>query len=131
MTIADPEQVVLESDPYRRLSYTWHTFTPEWAENYGFSEQQRAKWAGERRSKVTFEIEPAGQLVKLTVLHDDFEPGSPVLEGVTQGWPAIPLLAGLGIFLCALREWRGSLIAPITAHALNNLGVLTVVLIVR
>ena len=26
--IADPEQVVLESDPYRRLSYTWHTFTP-------------------------------------------------------------------------------------------------------
>ena len=27
--IADPEQVVLESDPYRRLSYTWHTFTPE------------------------------------------------------------------------------------------------------
>jgi uncharacterized protein YndB with AHSA1/START domain/DNA-binding transcriptional ArsR family regulator len=89
VTIADPEQVVLESDPYRRLSYTWHTFTPEWAENYGISEQQRAKFAGERRSKVTFEIEPAGQLVKLTVLHDDFEPGSPVLEGVTQGWPAI------------------------------------------
>src|SRR4051794_33281020 len=26
-TIADPEQVVLEADPYRRLSYTWHTFT--------------------------------------------------------------------------------------------------------
>src|SRR5688500_18373556 len=32
ITIADPEQVVLESDPYRRLSYTWHTFTPELAE---------------------------------------------------------------------------------------------------
>ncbi|MGH9120430.1 MAG: ArsR/SmtB family transcription factor, partial [Acidimicrobiales bacterium] len=30
LTIADPEQVVLESDPYRRLTYTWHTFTPEW-----------------------------------------------------------------------------------------------------
>ena len=30
-TIADPGQVVLEADPPRRLSYTWHTFTPEWA----------------------------------------------------------------------------------------------------
>ncbi len=29
--IADPAQVVLESEPGRRLSYTWHTFTPEWA----------------------------------------------------------------------------------------------------
>src|SRR3954453_16836141 len=29
VTVADPEQVVLESEPYRRLSYTWHTFTPE------------------------------------------------------------------------------------------------------
>jgi hypothetical protein len=27
VTIAHREQVVLESDPYRRLSYTWHTFT--------------------------------------------------------------------------------------------------------
>jgi hypothetical protein len=29
VVIDDPAQVVLESDPYRRLSYTWHTFTPE------------------------------------------------------------------------------------------------------
>ena len=28
VTIADPDQVVLESDPYHRLSYSWHTFTP-------------------------------------------------------------------------------------------------------
>jgi uncharacterized protein YndB with AHSA1/START domain len=27
LRIADPEQVVLESEPFRRLSYTWHTFT--------------------------------------------------------------------------------------------------------
>ena len=26
---------------------------------------------------------------KLTVVHDDFEPGSTVLEGVSQGWPQI------------------------------------------
>ena len=32
VVIADPEQVVLEYDPYRRLAYTWHTFTPELAE---------------------------------------------------------------------------------------------------
>ena len=30
--IANPEQVVLEADPPRRLSYTWHTFTPSWPE---------------------------------------------------------------------------------------------------
>ena len=89
VTIADPEQVVLEAEPYRRLAYTWHTFSPEWAKNYGISEEHRAGWAAESRSKVTFEIEPLGQMVKLTVLHDGFDPGSGVLEGVTQGWPAI------------------------------------------
>ena len=34
-------------------------------------------------------IEPLGQVVKLTVLHNGFDPGSSVLEGITQGWPAI------------------------------------------
>ena len=47
------------------------------------------KVASEPRSKVTFEIEPHGQTVKLTVVHDDFEAGSAVLEGISQGWPAI------------------------------------------
>ena len=89
VTIADPEQVVLEAEPYRKLCYTWHTFSPEWAENYGFSEEQRAAWAAESRSKVTFEIQPLGQMVKLTVLHDGFDPGSGVLGGVTEGWPAV------------------------------------------
>ena len=35
------------------------------------------------------EIEPAGKEVKLTLAHDDFEPGSQILEGVRTGWPAI------------------------------------------
>src|SRR5690242_17168287 len=39
--IADPAQVVVEADPYRRLAYTWHTFTPEWAAHYNFSEEDR------------------------------------------------------------------------------------------
>jgi len=89
VTIADPDQVVIESEPYRRLAYTWHTFTPEWAQAYGFSDEHRAKVASEPRSKVTFEIEPVGHQVKLTVVHDGFEPGSAVLEGVREGWPAI------------------------------------------
>jgi DNA-binding transcriptional ArsR family regulator/uncharacterized protein YndB with AHSA1/START domain len=87
--IADPAQVVLESEPFRRLSYTWHTFTPEWAASCGVSDEHLARVAAERRSKVTFDIEPAGEMVKLTVVHDDFEPGSAVLGGITEGWPRI------------------------------------------
>lgn len=87
--IADPAQVVLDAEPYRRLAYSWHTFTPEWAEALGLSEDAFTAVAGERRSKVTFEIEPVGQMVKLTVVHDDFDPGSTVREMVSQGWPRL------------------------------------------
>jgi DNA-binding transcriptional ArsR family regulator/uncharacterized protein YndB with AHSA1/START domain len=90
VTIADPEQVVLESEPYRRLSYTWHTFTPELGEVHEhLTEKVLAKAAGEARSKVTFEIEPLGELCKLTVVHDGFEPGSTVIELVSGGWPRV------------------------------------------
>ena len=87
VTIADPAQVVLESEPYRRLAYTWHTFTPEFAKAVGLSGEVYTKIASERRSKVSFELEPLGRMVKLTVVHDDFDPGSTVLEMVSQGWP--------------------------------------------
>ena len=89
VTIADPEQVVLESDPYRRLSYAWHTFTPEWAAAYDVSDEDLARFASERRSKVTFDIEPVGEMVKLTVVHDGFDAGSAILPGITEGWPRI------------------------------------------
>jgi uncharacterized protein YndB with AHSA1/START domain/DNA-binding transcriptional ArsR family regulator len=89
VTIADPAQVVVESDPGRRLAYTWHTFTPEWAEANGIGAEQLVQFAAERRSKVTFDIEPIGEMVKLTVIHDDFDPGSTVLQGISQGWPMI------------------------------------------
>ena len=89
VTIADPEQVVLEADPYRRLSYTWHTFTPEWARAYDVSDEYLAKASAEPRSKVTFEIEPDGDHVRLTVVHDGFEPGSTVLASISEGWPAL------------------------------------------
>jgi membrane protease YdiL (CAAX protease family) len=37
-----------------------------------------------------------------------------------QGFFAIPALAGIGVGFSLLREWRDSLIAPMTAHAINN-----------
>ena len=87
--ISDPGSVVLESDPYRRLSYTWHTMTPELAEKFGWDQEFAAKLAGEPRSKVTFDIEPVTQGVKLTVIHDGFEPGSTVVQMVSVGWPDV------------------------------------------
>ena len=87
VTIADPEQVVLESDPFRRLAYTWHTFIPELEERFEFGDELFAKLAGERRSRVAFDIEPVGETVKLTVTHDDFEPGSVAAQMVRNGWP--------------------------------------------
>jgi DNA-binding transcriptional ArsR family regulator len=83
--IADPEQIVLESNPYRRLAYTWHTFTPEFSER--MEDELLAKLSSERRSRVAFNIEPVGEMVKLTVVHDDFEPGSTAATMVRNGWP--------------------------------------------
>ena len=97
VTISDPQQVVLDSDPYRRLSYSWHTFTPELASALDVTDDARARLAGEARSKVTFDIEALGELVKLTVVHDGFEQGSLMVTMVSQGWP--PILAGLKTLL--------------------------------
>lgn len=85
----DVDQVVLESDPYRRLSYRWHNYQPEFAEMFGWTDERLAELRKEQVSKVTFDIEPAGSAVKLTVIHDDFEPGSEMLDSVSQGWPQI------------------------------------------
>jgi uncharacterized protein YndB with AHSA1/START domain/DNA-binding transcriptional ArsR family regulator len=89
VTITDPEQVVVESEPYRRLSYTWHTVTPEFVEAAGLDDDTYTKTSAERRSTVSFDIEPTGDTVKLTVVHSDFDPGSTMLAMVSQGWPAI------------------------------------------
>jgi uncharacterized protein YndB with AHSA1/START domain/DNA-binding transcriptional ArsR family regulator len=89
ITIEDPEQVVLESDPHRRLAYSWHTFTPEFAKAFGLSDEELARAAAEPRSKVTFDIEQAGEMVKLTIVHSGFKPGSGVRESVSQGWPEL------------------------------------------
>jgi uncharacterized protein YndB with AHSA1/START domain len=86
---ADPGQVVLEADPPRRLSYTWHAITPEWNVITSLSEERCRLAAAEPLSQVTFELEPHGELVKLTVLHNHFEPDSIVAQMVSKGWPMV------------------------------------------
>ncbi|MEY9909844.1 DNA-binding transcriptional ArsR family regulator [Catenulispora sp. MAP12-49] len=90
VVIADPEQVVLESDPYSTLSYTWHSVTPELAKRFDWDEETLARLSAEPRSKVTFTIEEeAPQTVKLTVVHDGFGAGSKFAEMVSHGWPSV------------------------------------------
>src|SRR3981189_2796735 len=66
----------LQAGRPRPLSYTFHHVTSEAARN-------------ERPTKVTFDLEPHGKLVKLTLTHEDFEDGSKLLDGISRGWPAI------------------------------------------
>ncbi len=97
LRIADPDQVVIESEPYRRLSFTWHTFVQELAQDGVVSAEDLNRAAQEPRSKVTFELEPAGDSVKLTVVHDGFGAGSRAAELVSHGWPQV--LSGLKTLL--------------------------------
>lgn len=61
---------------------------------------------------------------------------SGVLTGVIfaavhpQGWTAIPALGAVGLVFALLREWRGSILAPMTAHALNNGTLFALMLVV-
>jgi uncharacterized protein YndB with AHSA1/START domain/DNA-binding transcriptional ArsR family regulator len=89
VTITDPAQIVLESDPFRRLAFTWHSYPPELAAIHGFSPEKFAQVARERRSRVAFDITPVGQLVKLTITHDDFDLGSIIAKMVSKGWPQV------------------------------------------
>jgi uncharacterized protein YndB with AHSA1/START domain len=72
----DWEGEVLQAQPPRLLSYTLHMH---------ISAQHR----GERPSLVTFELQPIGSVVKLTLIHDDFESASATFETTRHGWPAI------------------------------------------
>ena len=89
VTMADPTQTVLVADTNRRLSYNWHAITPEFAVLIGSGPDEAAALAAEQRSHVVFDIEPIGDLVKLTVTHGGFEPGSVILPGISEGWPTI------------------------------------------
>nr|WP_285617275.1 metalloregulator ArsR/SmtB family transcription factor [Kineosporia sp. NBRC 101677] len=85
--MADPEQVVLEAEPYTRLSFTWHAITPEFAAKVGIDEETRDRLVREPRTTATFTLEPQeGGVTKLSLLHTG-RPGSSIVEMVEQGWP--------------------------------------------
>ncbi|HJT43876.1 MAG TPA: SRPBCC family protein [Rhizomicrobium sp.] len=48
-------------------------------------------------SRVAFEIEMAGDVVRLDVLHNQLKPGSEMARGISNGWPRV--LSGLKSFL--------------------------------
>jgi uncharacterized protein YndB with AHSA1/START domain len=90
LVVSDPEQVILEADPPHRLSYTWHSFTPKWAALAGLDEETAGAWRAEPRSTVAYDLEERGSgVVRLTVTHDGFAPGSRVLPAISEGWPAV------------------------------------------
>ena len=93
---------ILEADPPRRLSYTFHHILNEAARN-------------ERPSRVTFVLEPHGKLVKLTLTHEDFAETSVILDGISKGWPAI--LSSLK----SLLETGEPLIIPLDALFIDEL----------
>lgn len=88
LRIEDPAQVIFESDPYQRLAFTFHGFTPELQQIApDLSGEAIAEAAAERRSRVSLSIEPVGDQVELTVTHDGFEPGSIVRDLIARRWP--------------------------------------------
>jgi uncharacterized protein YndB with AHSA1/START domain/DNA-binding transcriptional ArsR family regulator len=84
-----PGQVVLEHEPYTRLSYAWHQVTPEFAAAVDLSGDDLEKARAEPLSKVIFELTPDGDQVKLTVVHTGFESGSVIRAMIENGWPRL------------------------------------------
>lgn len=74
---------VLESQPPTRLVLSW--VKPD-------NRADRSEY-----SRVTFEIETRGEVVRLHIVHDELKPGSEMLRGISDGWPRV--IAGLKSFL--------------------------------
>ncbi|MFJ3698994.1 ArsR/SmtB family transcription factor [Streptomyces sp. NPDC090052] len=89
----DLGQRVIEAEPGKRLSYTWHTLQSMHREMSDDVSDEEFAEASKERSRVTFDIEPAevpSAGVKLTITHDGFDsPASKMLEGVSGGWVLI------------------------------------------
>ncbi|MCU1457053.1 MAG: ArsR family transcriptional regulator, partial [Actinomycetia bacterium] len=97
VTLEDPEQVVLESDPYRRLAYVFPAFTRKYTDVSGFDDETAAKVVSEGSSHVAFDIEGLDDKVKLTVVHGGLAPGGAVQHLISGGWPVV--LTNLKTFL--------------------------------
>lgn len=78
---------VLEASPPHRLSYT---FSPDNDDEMpGYEGEKVDLDKPEKPSRVTFEIAEYMGQVRLTLIHDQFEENSKVLQGISVGWPAI------------------------------------------
>jgi uncharacterized protein YndB with AHSA1/START domain len=87
---------VLEIEPERRLVLSWRNeFKPELRE--------------EGYSRMTYELEPVAESVKLTVIHEIDRPDSKLIEGVSAGWPnilsSLKSLLETGESLIETRKW--------------------------
>ena len=68
---------VIECDPPRKLTVTWNVNWPALVEKLG-------------PTLVTYQIEPAGDAVKLTLIQSHDRPiEDDILSGGREGWPAI------------------------------------------
>jgi uncharacterized protein YndB with AHSA1/START domain len=94
-TVADSGEV-LESIPEKKLVLKWRNeFRPELkAEGY---------------SRMTYELEPVGTSVKLTILHEMDRPDSKFIQAVSNGWPhlmaSLKSLLETGESLVETRTW--------------------------
>jgi uncharacterized protein YndB with AHSA1/START domain len=93
--VADSGEVV-EFEPHRRIVLKWRNeFKPQLkAEGY---------------SRMTYELEPAGESVKLTVIHEIDVPSSQFIKAVSNGWPhilaSLKSLLETGESLVETRTW--------------------------
>jgi uncharacterized protein YndB with AHSA1/START domain len=81
--VADSGEI-LEFEPHRRLVLTWRN-------------EYKPELHAEGHSRLTYELEPKGTSVKLTVIHEMDRPDSKLIHAVSGGWPHI--LASLKSFL--------------------------------
>jgi uncharacterized protein YndB with AHSA1/START domain len=93
--VADSGEV-LEVEPHKRLVLSWRNeFMPGLREE-GFS-------------RMTYQLEPAGESVKLTVIHEIDKPQSKLIDAVSNGWPhvlsSLKSLLETGESLVETRKW--------------------------
>lgn len=66
---------VLEHDPPRRLVLSWAS--------------PKDEGNASAHSRVTFQLDPIDEMVKLTVTHDRLIPGSGMDRDIREGWPRV------------------------------------------
>ena len=89
---------ILEADRPRRLSYT-------------FKHELMEEMRNEAATKVVFTLAPFGNLVKLTVTHDELDERGVTLRNIAGGWPMV--MASLKSLLETGRELPADL--PVVA----------------